>query len=113
MTDIDDVYEETDITTNTIPIFHDYREVMTNYQELKKTYKTKPILTKYEKTKIIGIRAQQIASGAKPLIDVPNYLTNSIDIAELELTKRKTPFIVKKKFGNSFEYWKIEDLTYF
>ena len=67
-------------------------------------------MTKYEKTKIIGIRAQQLASGAKPLIDVPPGITDVIDIAMIELNERKTPFILKRKVATKFEYWKIQDL---
>ena len=39
-------------------------------------------------------------------------LYSSIEIAEYELNKRKTPFIVRRKVGNIYEYWKIEDLSY-
>ena len=104
--------EDYSIDTQDNDIFHDYREIFQNYEELKKSYKSKPILSKYEKTKIIGLRAQQIATGAKPLIDVPQYMSNTIEIAELELKQRKTPFIIKRKIGKEFEYWKIEDLSF-
>ena len=77
---------------------------------MKKQNRTKPIMTKYERTKIIGIRAQQIASGAIPLIEVPPGITDAIDIATSELKQRKTPFILKRQIANKFEYWKIVDL---
>lgn len=54
--------------------------------------KSTKYLTKYESAKLIGIRAQQIASGAKPNIKVPKYMTDVIEIAELELQHRKIPF---------------------
>ena len=92
------------------PKYHNYIDILKNYQELSKTNKTKPIMTKYEKTKIIGIRAQQIASGAPPLIDVPPGITDVVDIAIKELKERKTPFILKRKVSNKYEYWKIQDL---
>ena len=73
-------------------------------------HKTIPILTKYEKTKIIGVRAQQLASGSKPLIDIPPGLTDIIEIAEREFHVKKTPYILKRLVGKRIEYWKIEDL---
>lgn len=70
-------------------------------------------LSKYEKAKIIGLRAQQIASGSKPFIKVPKGISSVIDIAEKELEERKIPFIIKRNIGNdTYEYWKLEDLKY-
>lgn len=82
------------------------------YKEINKKDKmSNPILTKYEKTKIIGISAQQIQAGRKPYIEIPNTLVNPLDIAEYELKHKKTPFIVKRKLPhNSFEYFTIEQL---
>ena len=88
-----------------------------NYIDLYKNYdisknKSEPILTKYEYTKILGMRAQQIATGAEPLIKVTEDLNDVVLIAKEELRQRKTPMILQRKVGiNKFEYWKIEDLT--
>ena len=106
--EIDDVI----VNVNNNDIFHDSKEILTNYDKLKSENKSKPVMSKYERTKIIGTRAQQIASGSQPLIEVPKYVTSTLEIAELELNNRKTPFIVKRKVGSNIEYWKIEDLTY-
>ena len=92
--------------------FHDSREILMNYDKIKKLNKSKPVMSKYERTKIIGTRAQQIASGSQPLIEVPKYITSTLEIAELELKNRKTPFIVKRRVGGNIEYWKIEDLIF-
>jgi len=92
--------------------YNDIYEVLEKYDTLKKTNKSKNILYKYEKTKILGIRASQISHGAKPLITVPSYMTNELDIATEELNQRKIPFILQRIVGNKTEYWKIEDLTY-
>lgn len=93
-------------------IFYDNQEILMNYDKLKKNNKTKPLLSKYEKTSIVGLRAQQIAYGAKPSISVPKNITNTIEIAEIELSQRKIPYIIRRKFGDTFEYWKLEDLNY-
>ena len=92
--------------------FNDAFEILENYEIMKKTNISKPILSKYEKTKVLGIRAEQIRHGAKPLISVPNHITDELDIAEEELKQRKTPFIIERKIGNKSEYWKLEDLHY-
>ena len=92
--------------------YNDIHEILENYHELKKTNKSKNILNKYEKTKVLGIRASQISNGAKPLIIVPKYMTNELDIATEELIQRKIPFILQRIVGTKTEYWKIEDLQY-
>lgn len=72
---------------------------------------SQPYLTKYEYAKIIGIAAQQIESGRKPLIEPPASYTHPIDIAEYELKKKKTPIIIKRKLPNNlFEYFTLEQL---
>lgn len=73
-------------------------------------HKTLPYLTKYEKARILGIRTTQLNSGAKPFIKVPENILNSYIIAEMELKQKKLPFIIRRPIGNSFEYWKVEDL---
>jgi DNA-directed RNA polymerase I, II, and III subunit RPABC2 len=76
-------------------------------------HKTIPYLTKYEKARILGQRAKQIESGAKPLIKVPENIVDSYLIAELELREKKIPFIIRRPIpGGACEYWKINDLEY-
>ena len=70
-----------------------------------------PAMTKYEITKVIGMRAQQIAEGSVPMIKVPNGMTDAIQIATLELRMKKIPYILKRTFSeNHTEYWKLKDL---
>ena len=52
-------------------------------------HKTVPFLTKFEKAKIIGLRAKQINNGADPFIDVPNNMIEGLTIAEKELEDKK------------------------
>jgi DNA-directed RNA polymerase subunit K/omega len=91
---------------------YDLQEILMHYEVLKKSNKTKPVLSKYERTKILGLRAQQLASGSKALINVPAHVTETLDIAEMELEQRKIPYILKREIGNRYEYWKLEDLNY-
>ena len=53
-------------------------------------------LTKYEKTKILGIRAKQIEMGALPKIKYSKSET-PLEIAERELKLKKIPFKIKRK----------------
>ena len=92
--------------------FNDVQEILKNYEILKKNNISKPILNKYEKTKVLGIRAEQIRHMALALIVVPPYMTNELDIACEELKQRKIPFILRRKVGSKYEYWKLEDLHY-
>ena len=81
---------------------------------IDKYHKTLPFLTKYEKTRILGQRAQQINSGAEPFVDVPEHIIDGYLVAEMELAQKKIPFIIRRPMpNNSFEYWKIADLELF
>jgi len=74
-------------------------------------HKTIPIMTKYEKAKIIGIRAQQINSGSEPFIPVDVNMIDGLSIANEELLQKKIPFIIRRPMPNgSSEYWNIADL---
>tara|TARA_B100001287_G_scaffold276733_1_gene289043 strand:+ start:5574 stop:6044 length:471 start_codon:yes stop_codon:yes gene_type:complete len=72
---------------------------------------TLPILTRYEKAKIIGLRAKQINHGADIFIDVPDNVIEGLTIAEMELEAKKIPFIIRRPMPNGgSEYWKVSDL---
>jgi DNA-directed RNA polymerase subunit K/omega len=74
-------------------------------------HKTLPIMTKFEKTRIIGQRAKQIETGSIPFIKVPDNIIDSYLIAELELQQRKLPFIIRRPLPNgTCEYWDANDL---
>tara|TARA_B100001287_G_C22660590_1_gene520129 strand:+ start:97 stop:747 length:651 start_codon:yes stop_codon:yes gene_type:complete len=74
-------------------------------------HKTLPILTKYEKARIIGVRASQINSGAKILVKTHKSTFDGYIIAEQELYENKIPFIIKRPLPTGkCEYWKIQDL---
>jgi len=79
--------------------------------ELDKAHKSVPYLTLFEKTKLIGFRANQLAQGARPLVDVPSHVTDVIEIARIELDERRMPYILKRGMPDgSFEYWRLTDL---
>ena len=74
-------------------------------------HRSQPFLTIFEKTKILGFRANQLSQGARPYIDVPEYATTALEIAHLELEQRRLPFIMKRPMPDgTFEYWRLSDL---
>ena len=86
-------------------------EFNTFYKKYNKNIKTSKILNKYEKTKILSERAEQLSEGAIPLIKNADKYNNVLEIAEEELKKLKIPFIIKRSINKDFEYIKIEDLV--
>lgn len=97
-----------------------------NYNEIKKFlnvtkdnnnniidafHRTIPILTKYEKTKIIGIRLKQLNNGAKPYVTISDTILDNNIIVNMELIQKVLPFIVSRPLpNNTYEYWKLKDL---
>lgn len=81
-----------------------------NYSTMKKDYKTLAVLSKYEKTRILSERTQQLASGSISYLKNPESYDTIYDIAFMELNQKKIPFIVKRTLSNSVELWKLEDL---
>ena len=88
----------------------DFNTFNTNYEKNKKDYITSPFLNKFEKTKIISERAQQLANGSIPLLKNAESYSSVFEIALEELKQKKIPSIIKRPVANSFEYWKLEDL---
>jgi len=82
-----------------------YQSMLTNRER-----KTIPILSKYERTRVVGERAIQISMGAPPLVEVGN-LENPVDIAEKELREKKIPYIIKRVLPNGLiEMWRVDEL---
>jgi len=85
-------------------------DIMKNYKRVKKTYKTTPILTKFERCRVLSERASQINSGSAIYISNLERFSNAYDIAVSELNEKKIPYIIKRPYGNGYEYWKLKDL---
>jgi DNA-directed RNA polymerase I, II, and III subunit RPABC2 len=74
-------------------------------------HRSPPFLTVYERTKILGARTNQLAEGAMPFVAVPEYMTQPLEIAKLELEQRRLPYIIKRPMPDgTFEYWRLSDL---
>lgn len=74
-------------------------------------HKTLPLLSRYEKARVLGERAEQINSGAQPFIDVETSMIDGYLIAMKELEQKKIPFIIQRPLPNGgCEYWRLVDL---
>tara|TARA_X000000368_G_scaffold405522_1_gene382718 strand:- start:222 stop:704 length:483 start_codon:yes stop_codon:yes gene_type:complete len=74
-------------------------------------HKTLPILTKYERARILGLRAKQINSGSDIFVDIPPSIFDGYAIAKIELEQKKIPFIIRRPLPNGVsEYWSVKDL---
>ena len=110
---LDDEYFDDEYDISDIIIEQDNEDihtVMKHYKKKLKNYQTTPTLTKYEKTKVLSERANQINYGSNILIENSEKYTNAYDIAVAELNEKKIPFIIKRPYGNHYEYWKLKDL---
>ena len=90
---------------------------MESYLESKKNMLigekiTRPVLTKFEYTRIIGERTAQLQQGAEPMIDLRNHnISDCREIAELELDKKRIPLIIRRYLpNNSHEDWRLSEL---
>jgi DNA-directed RNA polymerase I, II, and III subunit RPABC2 len=82
-----------------------------NNQIIDPLHRTLPILTRYEKARILGERARQLNAGATPMIDVEPSLIDGYLIALKELEQKRIPFIIQRPLPNGgSEYWRVNDL---
>ena len=100
--------DDTTLDDDRLVSVRDYSSIYKDYDVSKN--KTRPVLTKFEHTMMIGKRAMQLASGAHPLIEVRADMDDVLQIAEEELRQKKIPFMIRRPIGNHYEYWRIDDL---
>lgn len=128
-------YEEEDVSSASIEIKPELKKLYQQHPECKLDYveevlpklkisalpsmgekvdvnhRTYPFMTNFEKTKMIGLRANQLSKGSAPFIAVPKHITDVRDIARLELEQKRLPYIIKRPLPNgSYEYWRLSDL---
>jgi DNA-directed RNA polymerase I, II, and III subunit RPABC2 len=86
-------------------------QIVPGGEKADSNHRTYPFLTNFERTKIIGLRANQISKGSIPFIAVPKHVTDVRDIARIELEQKRLPFIIKRPLPNgTYEYWRLTDL---
>ncbi len=125
--DSDDNYEKFDEEIKKSYILKKHPEIIQkNYNEIEvltriqrnsenmiidENHQTIPILTKYEKTKVLGMRIKQLNHGSEPYIKTGKNILDSHVIAMEELNQKKLPFIIARPLNkDKTEYWNINDL---
>jgi DNA-directed RNA polymerase I, II, and III subunit RPABC2 len=116
---------DSDIKTNIISEYHPELKVHNNEEVetlsrvirnergviIDLLHKTVPILTKYERARILGERAKQLNMGAKPVVSISDNVIDGYLIALEEFNHKKIPFVIKRPLPNGgCEYWKLQDL---
>ncbi len=81
----------------------------------RSTYKSLPIMTKYEFNQIIGLRTTHLARGAIPFVETKNTIERNMNLRAIaleELKENKLPYMIKRPMPNGkAEYWNINDLS--
>jgi DNA-directed RNA polymerase I, II, and III subunit RPABC2 len=71
---------------------------------------TSPFITKFEKAKILSIRAQAIEKGAIPFVPIDDPNEDPYSIAKREYDIRKIPYFIVRTLPNQEkEYWRLSD----
>jgi DNA-directed RNA polymerase I, II, and III subunit RPABC2 len=107
------------INNHTQEMIEDYGEIAVlanvtrnkNGDIIDTKHTTTPIMTKYEKTRILGLRISQLNNGARRLYTPENSVIDNNIIAEEELQEKILPFIISRPLPNGTkEHWRIQDL---
>lgn len=64
-------------------------------------------LTKFEKARVLAVRAEQIMAGTKVFVEVNPPTLSAYEIALKELKEKKMPLLVRRYFGHG----KSEDIS--
>ena len=71
--------------------------------------RTSNMLTNFEYTEVVSIRAQQLVDGCEPWVDIGNE-TSPIKIAEMEIKAKKCPLAIERAVGTQIEIWNISEM---
>ena len=70
----------------------------------------RPVMTPYERSRIIGFRAMQIDRGALPFVEQREG-EDALTVAEREFELERIPFIIRRYLTNgTYEDWKFQEL---
>ncbi len=84
-------------------------------EAIQQPRKTRGYYTKYEYTALVAMRAQQLAEGAKPLVELTGLRTSDPlfvwYVAKREIEQRKLPFLVRRQLPDgTAEFWSTQEL---
>jgi DNA-directed RNA polymerase I, II, and III subunit RPABC2 len=71
---------------------------------------TSPLMTKFEKARVLSVRGNQISAGAPVMVD-PRAETNCLKVSELELAARKIPAVIRRTLPNGeIDDWPMDEM---
>jgi len=105
---------ETNLTYSTEEISTEINNIENIEKEVIKNKKDRislPILSKYERIRLLSERTRQILEGAKVLIRTSENLS-AYELAKLELKHKVMPLkIVRERPDNKIEIWELSELN--
>jgi len=110
-TDYEELSEDDNEFVPSVKVKHiDVVSVQKSYSDYNtKKRKTLPYINKYERAKILGIRAEQIAKGMHPLVSTDDK-TNIYEIVEAEYNEGVIPLMIRRYLpDNTHEDWRLSD----
>tara|TARA_X000000950_G_scaffold289440_1_gene413500 strand:- start:1356 stop:1970 length:615 start_codon:yes stop_codon:yes gene_type:complete len=109
----ENVYDIDDDTTEVRFNPHDAIKLPVSEIEFSKPIKRFKYISKYEYTKIRGLRLHQLSNGYLPHLSENTVNMTFEQIFIKEFNSKKLPFIIVRYIGNNYaEYYKLSDLTY-
>lgn len=82
-----------------------------SYNE-KKEKLTNPYITKYEKARILGVRATQISMNSPVMVNTDG-ITDPLKIAIKEFQEKKIPLIIRRYLpSGDYEDWKLSEFKF-
>lgn len=91
-------------------IFEDETVVQTKKVVPPEERISRPILTKYERVRLLSDRRNQLIQGAKPMVKITDRISEK-EIASLELKSKVIPLIIVRTMPNgNIEHWKLDEL---
>ncbi len=96
--------------SDTKPVFR--KDVV---ESMKAPRITREFYTKYEWTRLLATRAEQLATGAKPLVSLDGLKTSDPmfvwNVARREIEQRKLPLLINRHLPNGHEeLWSTQEL---
>lgn len=84
-------------------------------EAVKEPRRTRGYYTKYEYTALVAMRAQQLAEGARPLVELTGLRTSDPlfvwNVAKREIEQRKLPFLVRRQLPDgTAEFWSTQEM---
>ena len=98
--ELEELDKQCDVIRNREIIMSDGAHEIKELTEEGKILMGPPILTRFEKARIMGARALQLSLGAPTFIEIPESARTSLDIAMEELDQRLIPISIRRVLPN-------------